>query len=65
MNVIGGKDEKDFTSVEYQKQWLDDVESFDFSKVRVRYYKSFLESPALDKGIQKSLKEIFQRLKEK
>jgi len=65
MNVIGGKDEKDFTSVEYQKQWLDDVESFDFSKVRVGYYKSFLESPALDKGIQKSLKEIFQRLKEK
>lgn len=65
MDVIGGKDKKDFTSIEYRKQQLDDLESLDFSKVRIGYYKSFLESAALDKEIKKSLEDMLHKLKEK
>lgn len=65
MDAIAGKDQKDFTSIEYKKGKLEDLEWFDFSKVRVGYYKSFLESSALDTEIKSSIESTFAKLKEK
>lgn len=65
MDVIAGKDEKDFTSIEYKKGKLEDLEWFDFSKVKIGYYKSFLESSALDSEIKSSIESTFTKLKEK
>ncbi|AHB41512.1 aspartyl/glutamyl-tRNA amidotransferase subunit A [candidate division SR1 bacterium RAAC1_SR1_1] len=65
MNAVAGKDEKDFTSISYKKHSLESLETFDFSKVKVGYYKSFLESEALDPEIKKSIETVFSKLQEK
>lgn len=65
MNAISGKDSHDFTSIDYDKLSLESLEDFDFSKVKIWYYKSFMESKALDKDIKQSIESVFDMIKEK
>jgi len=63
MDVIAGKDSKDLTTIDYKSSKI--REKIDFSKVTIGYYKSFMESKALDPKIKQSIDEVFSKAKEK
>ncbi len=63
MNIVSWKDKRDMTSFSLEKIKLSN--SFDYSKLKIWYYKSFLESDALDLKIKSSIKKILDLLKSK
>lgn len=63
MNFIWWRDDKDRTSIDFEDIKLN--ETLDFSKVKIWYYKSFLESESLDSDIKQSIMSTFDKLKNK
>jgi len=62
MNIIGGKDEKDMTSHDYQQLTTLDLESYDIKGKKIGIYEDFMNYEWLNSDIKNHITEIEELL---
>lgn len=62
MNIIGGKDELDMTSFDYEKTSMEDLENFNLHGKKVGFFKDFLDYKGIDSKIKQHISDMQEKL---